>query len=342
MRTALRVCPNRLSLIALCVSVAAFCIGAAGMAGCSSLRVGLGMREPLAKADVSSMIAKLENGPGIAPGQKASLIVELTRQDGKILLTEGKGHGKVKWKDLSATGTVVDVDQKGIVSLRPDPRYSDGKTGHVTITAPSHPGLQTDLDISFRYDVAFFANFSGTPGSDGMSGLDGSAGISGTPGSMDPNNPLAGGDGGNGTDGYDGHDGSPGGNAPNVFVRVTVRPGDHLMLQVSVSASGDEEFFLIDPQGGTLTVSADGGRGGWGGKGGRGGRGGSGGLGIPSGKDGMSGHDGRNGWDGPKGKGGSIRVTYDPQVKPFLSLIHLSNQNGPQPIFSEQSIAQLW
>jgi hypothetical protein len=312
------------------------------MAGCSSLRVGLGAREPLAKVDVSSMTAKLANGPDIAPGQKASLIVEVTRPDGKVLLTEGKGHGKVMWKDLSAKGTVVDVNQKGIVSLRSDPRYSDGKTGHVTITAPSHPGLHADLDIFFRYDVAYLADFSGTAGSDGMNGLDGSAGTSGTTGSMDPNNPSAGGDGGNGKDGDNGHDGSPGGNAPNVFVRATVRPGDHPMLEVSVSASGDEKFFLIDPQGGTLTVSADGGRGGSGGKGGRGGLGGSGGIGIPSGRNGLSGHDGRNGWDGPKGRGGSIRVVYDPQVKPFLSLIHLSNQNGPQPTFSEQSVTQLW
>jgi hypothetical protein len=268
--------------------------------------------------------------------------VELTQPDGKVLLTEGKGGGKVMWKDLHVAADVVDVNEKGIVSLRADPRFSDGKTGHVTITAPSHPDLKTELDIPFRYDVAFVANFSARPGFDGMSGLDGTSGTSGFPGSMDPNNPSPGGDGGNGTDGSDGKDGDPGGNAPNVLVSVTVQPGTHPMLQISVSAATEEKFFLVDPQGGSLTVKADGGRGGSGGRGGRGGSGGSGGIGSPNGRDGMSGHDGRNGWDGTNGKGGSIRVAYDPQAKPYLGILHLSNANGPQPSFSEQPVAQLW
>ncbi|HWZ99878.1 MAG TPA: hypothetical protein VN025_19125 [Candidatus Dormibacteraeota bacterium] len=300
------------------------------------------MREPLAKIDVASMSAKLPNGPGIAPGQKRALIAQFTEPNGKVLITEGKGGGKIMWKDLTVAGAVVDVNTKGIVSLRADPRYSDGKTGHVTITAPSHPNLRADLDIPFRYDVAFTANFSGTPGASGTSGMDGTNGTSGSSGSMDPNNPSPGGDGGNGTDGSDGGDGGPGGNAPNVLVRATVRPGNHPMLEVSVSAAGDERFFLIDTQGGSLLVKADGGAGGSGGRGGRGGSGGSGGMGTPSGNSGMSGHDGRNGFDGSPGKAGSIRVAYDPQVKPFLSVIHLSNKGGPGPTFQEEPVAELW
>src|SRR5262249_6509064 len=151
-------------------------------------------------------------------------------------------------------------------------------------------------------------------------------------GSSDPNNPSPGGDGSNGTDGSDGKDGDPGGNAPNVMVRVAMQPGDHPLLQVSVSAVGDEKLFLIDPQGGSLTVKADGGRGGSGGRGGRGGKGGSGGTGTPSGRDGMDGHDGRNGFDGSHGQGGSIRLAYDPAAKPYIGVIHLSNQFGPTPV----------
>jgi len=167
-------------------------------------------------------------------------------------------------------------------------------------------------------------------------------GASGSMGSMDPNNPQPGGNGGDGTDGSNGQDGGPGGDAPPVQVRVALRSGSHSLLQVSVSAQGHEKFYLVDPQGGSLTVKADGGPGGSGGRGGRGGRGGSGGMGTPSGSSGRNGSDGRNGWDGPRGKGGSITVTYDPQMKPFLGVIHLSNTNGPRPVFKEEPVAALW
>ena len=98
----------------------------------------------------------------------------------------------------------------------------------------------------------------------------------------------------------------------------------------------------MDPQGGSLTVKADGGPGGSGGRGGRGGRGGAGGIGSPNGRDGMSGSDGRNGFDGAQGKGGLITVNYDPQVKPYLGVLKLSSRNGPAPAFREGPIPALW
>jgi len=89
-------------------------------------------------------------------------------------------------------------------------------------------------------------------------------------------------------------------------------------------------------------VKADGGPGGSGGRGGRGGRGGSGGIGTPNGHDGSNGLDGRNGWDGTQGKGGLITVTYDPQVRPFLSVLHLSSRNGPAPLYKEAPVSPIW
>lgn len=65
-------------------------------------------------------------------------------------------------------------------------------------------------------------------------------------------------------------------------------------------------------------------------------------MGTPSGNSGSSGSDGRNGFDGSPGKGGSITVTYDPQAKPYLNAIHLSNQGGPPPVFQEAPVAPLW
>jgi len=123
---------------------------------------------------------------------------------------------------------------------------------------------------------------------------------------------------------------------------VTLRPGAHPLLQASVAGAGKTRLYLIDPQGGALTVTADGGPGGSGGRGGRGGAGGSGGIGTPDGSSGNSGSDGRNGFDGSPGRGGSITVTYDPQVKPYLNITHLSNKGGPAPVFNEAPVAPLW
>jgi hypothetical protein len=312
------------------------------LSACTTVKVKLGMKVYLAKTPVASIAVSLPKGPGIAPGEKSPLVVVVTETDGKVLQTEGAGKGKVMWKDLTVTAIVVTANQKGVVSLPKDPRISDGKLAHVTITVPSHADIRAELDIPVRYNYSFTSNFSGSSGSSGMNGSDGMAGASGSMGSMDPNNPSAGGDGSSGTDGSNGQDGGSGGDAPPVQVRVALRSGSHPLLQVGVSAAGKEKLYLVDPQGGSLTVKADGGPGGSGGKGGRGGRGGSGGMGTPSGNSGRDGSDGRNGFDGSPGRGGSITVTYDPQVKPFLAIIHLSNRGGPSPVFKEEPVAPLW
>ncbi len=335
------------SLVVSCLILRkwAACFGAAllfSLGGCTAVKVKLGMKVYLAKTPIASIKATLPNAPGIAPGEKSPLVVVVTEPDGKVLQTEGKGGGKVMWKDLQVTASVVTVNQKGILSLPHDPRKSEGQTPHVTITVPSHPDIRTELDIPVRYNYNFTSNFSGSAGSSGFNGSDGIDGTSGMPGSLDPNNPSAGGDGSNGTDGSNGQDGGPGGDAPPVQVRVTLKSGSPPLLEMAVSTAGHQRLYLVDPQGGSLTLTADGGPGGSGGKGGRGGRGGSGGIGTPNGSDGRSGSDGRNGWDGPQGKGGSITVTYDPGAKPFLSMIHLSNKNGPAPVFKEEPVAPLW
>ncbi len=310
--------------------------------GCSSMKVKMGWRVDLNKTPVSSIQASLPKGPAIAPGQKSPLVVALTEPNGQVLLTEGQGAGKVMWKDLQITATVVLADEHGILSFPEDPRASFGKVGHVVVTVLSRPNLHAELDVTVRYDVAFYSDFSGRPGMSGLNGSDGLSGISGTSGSMDPNNPSPGGDGSNGTNGSDGKDGDPGGSAPPIDVRLALQPETHPLLQVSVSAPGHRRLYLVDPKGGSLTVKADGGPGGSGGHGGRGGRGGSGGIGTPSGHDGSNGLDGRNGFDGPQGKGGLITVTYDPQVRPFLGALHLSSRNGPAPIYKEAPVSPIW
>jgi hypothetical protein len=312
------------------------------LSGCTGVKVRLGWKVYLDKIPITSMDAKLAGGPGIAPGENLPLVVAFTGADGKILVTEGKGHGKVLWKDLTVMTTVATANKKGSVSLSRDPRISDGKMVHVTITVPSHPDMRAEFDSPVEYDRPFSSNLSGSSGysgTDGSSGMDGSSGSSG---SFDPDHPSAGGDGSDGSSGSDGGNGGPGGDGPPVQVRVTLRPGIHPLLQVGVSAAGHEDLFLVDPHGGFLVVQSDGGSGGSGGKGGSGGRGGSGGIGSPSGRSGRDGSSGHDGSSGSSGKGGSITVTYDPQAKPFLGAIHLSNPGGPHPVFKEKPVAALW
>jgi hypothetical protein len=265
------------SLVALRISENAACLGLASvlaLCGCSAVQVKLGMRVSLAKTPIASIEASLPKDPGIAPGEKSPLVVTVTGPDGKVLVTEGKGKGKVLWKDLTVTATVVTANKKGVLSLPRDPRVSDGKMGHVAITVPSHPEIHTELDIPLRYDYKFVSNFSGSSGSNGTNGSDGTDGLSGSSGSMDPNNPSPGGNGSNGTNGSDGSDGGSGGDCPPVQVRVTLRtrspsspansgsPASHPLLQIGVSSAGHKErFYLVDPQGGSLTVNADGGPG---------------------------------------------------------------------------------
>lgn len=312
------------------------------LTGCSTIRVKLGLRIDIAKLPVSSMDVTLPKNPGIAPGERSPLVATFLQPDGKVLVTEGKGKGKVLWRNLTVTATVVSV-KNGTVSLPHDPRTSDGKMGHVSITVPSHPDLKAGLDIPLRYDYPFVANFNGASGTSGSDGLAGSDGSSGSNGSSDADNPSAGGSGGNGSPGGNGTDGGSGDNAPNVQVQATLRAGAHPLLQFKVSAAGRKDrFYLVDPQGGTLKISAEGGAGGKGGKGGRGGRGGSGGSGIPPGSDGLSGSDGSDGFDGSPGSPGKITVTYDPSVQPYLALIHLSNGGGPKPVFNEAPVGPLW
>jgi hypothetical protein len=334
----------RLTRARLALGVASiFALGALlALSGCAAVKVKLGMRLYLAKVQVTSIQAHLVNGPAIAPGEKSPLVAQFTQPDGKILVTEGQGKGKVLWQDLTVTPSLVTADQKGNLTLPRDPRVSDGKVAHVTITVPSHPDLHAEFDIPITYDYNFVSNFSGTGGSNGFNGTDGMNGTSGTPGSIDPNNPSPGGNGGNGTDGGNGQEGGNGGDAPAVQISLTLRPGAHPLLQASVSAAGKKRLYLVDPAGGALTVKADGGPGGSGGRAGRGGQGGSGGIGTPNGSSGMNGSDGRNGSDGSPGRGGIITVTYDPQAKPFLAAIHLSNSGGPAPTFKEEPVAPLW
>jgi hypothetical protein len=306
--------------------------------GCNRIQVLFHAKVYIAKIPVNSMQVSLPGDPGIAPGEKSPIVATFTDTTGKIWTTEGAGKGKILWADIAVAPTVVTY-KKGVLALPYDPRKSDGKTGHIDLTVPSHPTLHAALDIPLRYDYPFKASYAGSSGSNGSSGQDGQSGSNGSSGSIDPDNPSAGGDGGNGTDGTAGGNGGDGSDGPNVSVRVTLRPGAHPLLQASATTDCKKfRYYLIDPNGGTLVITSAGGSGGSGGRGGRGGSGGSGGSGTPPGSSGSSGSNGSDGSSGSDGSPGSVSIVYDPSVQPYLSVL----RGKPAPTFTQQPVAPLW
>jgi hypothetical protein len=320
-------------------------------AGCSSIEVGLGLRMRLDKVAVTGVSATLSPDPGLSPGKSARLIITATTNDSKQFVTVGAGHGNVLLDSFILTATTVTVSKKGVVSLPADPRVSEGATPHISIMVVGHPDVTTDLSIPIRYDAAFVANFAGKPGFKGIDGLNGLAGSSGTDGSVDISNPSAvpsaGGPGGDGSNGEDGRDGDAGQPGEAVHVWMTLKSANHPMLQVRAASNTRTQLFLIDPNGGSLTVNASGGAGGAGGSGGRGGQGGSGGSGFPPGFSGQNGRDGMDGQSGADGTAGTILVSVDSEARPYLNKLQLINKSGrgtpgPAPEIRIEPVPPIW
>ncbi len=330
-----------------CALLLTLAMVATSLAGCESIELALGMRIRLDRIPVTGLSASLVPASGLAPGASGALVVVATAADGKSYVTEGAGHGNVLFDSFKIDAQVVTVKGAGVVSLPADPRLSEGRGAHLSISANGHPDAVAELDVPVRYDVAYDANLSGRAGAAGTPGFDGTDGMPGSSGSIDPSNPSAGGDGGNGGNGGDGGDGGPGEPGPAVQVWLTLRAGTPALIQARVQAGPQDRLYLIDPAGGALAIEANGGAGGSGGRGGRGGAGGSGGSGSPSGASGMNGSDGRDGSDGAAGAAGTIRVTVDPLAQSFLEQVHLMNRSGagrpgPAPTISVEPVAPLW
>ena len=332
------------ALVALLAS-AAFALG-----GCEAIMVWTGARMRLDGIPLQSIAATMPGNGGLAPGAKARLSVVATTADGRTLATTGTGDGKVLLDNYVFEGSLVAVDEDGNVSLPEDPRLTEGRTPHVRIHAVGQATPVADLEIPIRYDIAYSATYAGRSGFDGLPGLDGMDGSDGLAGSNDPNIPSAGGDGGNGSDGGRGQDGDDGGDGPAVQVTIALQPGSadtHPLLRVHATESGADHYFIVDPDGGSLTLVSRGGAAGSGGRGGHGGRAGNGGPGQPSGMSGYAGQDGWAGQDGRPGGAGSVSVAIEPAASRYLDRFHFTNVDGrggtgPAPVVSVGPVAAPW
>ncbi|HWW19707.1 MAG TPA: hypothetical protein VNZ06_02785 [Steroidobacteraceae bacterium] len=338
----------------------AFAATLAALSGCSDLAVALGLRVRLDKIPVTGISARLVSNrdarvpvSALGPGQSARLIIVATDSAGKTYVTVGAGGGKVALNNYSIATEVAQI-RSSKVSLSTDPTISEGKIGKLYIAPVAHPEVTTELDVPVRYDLAYRANFSAGPGADGF---DGASGISGSPGfdalqTTDPTTGLtsyqgaggSGGDGTRGSDGGDGQDGSPGG---QVQVWMRLSDLDPSLLQVKAVSGSKQSLFLIDPNGGSLQITADGGSGGRGGRGGPGGQGGRGGAGSPSGLSGNNGLPGSDGRGGRVGAAGSIAISVDPAAESYLKALTWSNKSGdgipgPAPSITFAPVPPLW
>jgi len=316
--------------------------------GCGSLGVALGTRTRLDKLPVVALEASLSPQPTLSPGKSGRLILVATTADGRKLTTVGAGKGTVLFDSFAFESTIAKVNGSGVVSLPADPRVSDGHAAQVRTAVVGHPDVTANLEIPSRYDTAFEAHFSGSTGFSGADGFDGISGSDGTVGSFDANSPSAGGNGGDGTNGTDGGRGGEGSPGESVHVWITPKPGSASLLQVRASsAAHGEMFFLIDSNGGSLSLDANGGAGGRGGSGGKGGRGGHGGLGLPQGPSGHDGQDGHDGSTGFPGAAGRFIVTIDPAAQTYLDRFHFANRSGngaagPALQVQTEAVAPLW
>lgn len=136
---------------------------------------------------------------------------------------------------------------------------------NVRVQSKRNPSVSTLYSVLLDYKHTYRLNLYGHAGN---SGFDGRAGFSGNSG----DNGSCGQHGGAGSPGYDGPDLSV---STDMYYDSTLNC-ELLYVYAEENYSGNEYFYLINPDGGKLHVKTQGGRGGNGGDGGNGGAGGNG------------------------------------------------------------------
>jgi hypothetical protein len=99
-----------------------------------------------------------------------------------------------------------------------------------------------------------------------------------------------------------------------------------------------QSLYVVDPNGGSLHVTANGGAGGCAGAGG---------SGLPSGFSGLDGRPGWGGYLGADGAAGTTTESVDPAAQPFMNCVSWSNHSGggapgPAPRITIEPVPALW
>ena len=263
----------------------------------------------------------------VCPGAEIPLIVTAQIPDDKTMVSEGAGKGDVSLRSFQFFTTAGEVSRDGILRLNMSPDKVIGGSVRVNVEIIGHPDVVVENTLPVEFSCAYVSDFRGEDGHTGETGKPGSDGGKGRDAEGAP-----GGHGQSGAAASPGGHGSHGGNAPDVERDVSVikqpQRGTSLLNVIGKNSKGGYGHWIIDPNGGSLAVSATGGAGGDGGKGGVGGKGGDGGEGTPPGNSGDGGGGGNGGNGGNGGDGGSITVRYTPDATPYLELLHFETRGG--------------
>jgi hypothetical protein len=280
---------------------------------------------PIGNRSYSSLEIKYPETPNIALGQKIPIGIVAMTDKGKEFKTPGfLAPGLLKtaeWADftIAVTGGTF---SEGAVTISSN--LSEIKNYEVKITASSvkNPEVKTELIIKLNFKGTTVAAFDGVYGKGGRQGAMGAKGPNAVTSSDQAGAAGMGGPGGQGGNG------GPGQNI-EVYAKLQFDARlnkEMLYVLVKSKTSGQQQLFLVDPDGGKIIVTANGGEGGSGGYGGQGGAGGDDTYRTSS-TNGGQGGSGGNGGNG--GDGGTIVAFMDPGTdKLGADVIKFSNEGG--------------
>jgi hypothetical protein len=309
-----------------------------------------GKESSLQDKKITSIALSAGEKPVLAPGGEISIGMTATLEDGKEMKTQGLLEGKVKWGNYIVTVT-GGTFYEGTIRINSDPRKIQGYKVSVKCALFKDSTQFKTMDWTLDFVANYTANFDGAAGENGKWADKGATGRAGSNDSQG-----RGGDGEKGGRGQDGEHGGNGRNGQSVDVYVTAfktENGTTLLKVYCKSKSLDQEdFFIVNPNGGTVTISARGGQGGQGGHGGDGGGGGSGGNGHErggntsegsygvggTGGDGGDGGNGGNGGDG--GDGGNITIYLDPSAAAYAGIFKYDTSGGERGLWGSNGSGQ--
>lgn len=230
----------------------------------------------------------------------------------------------------------VSLGRKGLY-IHENPFSIKNHTVSTKVILKKNPEISDEFCTVLDYRKNYSFTDYGRSGSNGSNGIDGHTG-------------SIGGNGGCGTHGSPGSDGK---NADDLEVYVsayfdTIIHQELLYLSILNLKNSQLKEYLINTQGGSITINSLGGSGGCGGDGGDGGDGGNGRNGrdetiriyvndsttttkhiqTPGGDGGNGGNGGDGAYGGYGGDGGNITLLYTKYAQAHLKLIHLSSVGG--------------
>jgi hypothetical protein len=272
-----------------------------------------------------SIEIKQKEAANLSLGQQIEIGIVAKNDKEKEFKTPGfLSPGTFKTVDWNQFKIEVEGGQfsQGIVTISENP--ADIKNHEVKIKAATikNADIKSEWTLKLNYTGDIVADFSGASGERGYQGQSGQRGANAVTSSDRCGSGGNGGPGGNGGNGDAGQD-------IEVFAKMKydeVMKKDLLQVLVKSKTTGKTQTYLVNPEGGKIKVSANGG---YGGSGGSGGQGGGGGDDSYRQSSGNGGNGGSGGVGGNGGNGGTIVAYMDPSTDKLpAGVITFSNEGG--------------